>query len=77
MPAGAATASTNPVPFSGARESLLDRSPTNANQGCFNACASIFKKDGRQYSERDKTSIEKKIKAKKGQKILAIAVDRA
>ncbi len=54
---------------------MLDRSPTNANQGCFNACASIFKKDGRQYSEIDKINIEKN-KAKKGQKILAIAVDR-
>ena len=56
---------------------MLDRSSTNANQGCINACASIFKKDGRQYSERDKISIEKNIKAKKGQKILAIDVDRA
>ena len=50
LPAAAATASTDPDPvqLSGIKESLLDRSATNANQGCFDACASIIKKDDRQ-----------------------------
>ncbi len=64
MPAGAATsiALTDPVPLSGINKSLLDRSATNANQGCFAACASMVKNDGRQYSEseRDNVSSEKK-----------------
>ena len=61
LPAGAATAtaSTDPVPLSGIKESLLDRSATNANQGCFDACESMIKKDGRQYSERENISREK------------------
>ena len=61
MPAGAATsiASTDPLPLSGIKESLLDRSATNANQGCFAVCASMIKKDGRQYCERDNISSEK------------------
>jgi hypothetical protein len=48
--------------LSGIKESLLDRSATNANQGCFAACASMIKNDGRQYSEseRDNVSSEKK-----------------
>jgi hypothetical protein len=41
-------------------KNLLDRSATNANQGCFAACASMIKKDGRQYCERDNISSEKK-----------------
>jgi hypothetical protein len=48
------------VPLSGIKESLLDRSTKNANQGCFDACASMIKKDGRQYSERRKISSKKK-----------------
>jgi hypothetical protein len=62
LPAGAAssTALKDPVLLSGIKESLLDRSATNANQGCFAACASMIKKDGKQYSERDNISIEKK-----------------
>jgi len=61
LPAGAATAkaSTDTVPLSGIRESLFDRSATNVNQGCFDACASIIKKDDRQYSEIDIISSEK------------------
>jgi len=71
-----ATASTDPAPLSGIKESLLDRSATNANQGWFDACASM--KDDRQYSERDKISSEKqKWKLKNGTKILAIAVDQS
>jgi len=62
LPAGAATstASTDQLPLSGIKESLLDRSSTNANQGCFAACASMIKKDGRQYCERYNIRIEKK-----------------
>jgi hypothetical protein len=47
------------VPLSEIKESLLDRSATNANQGCFDACASMIKKDDRQYSERHKISSKK------------------
>jgi hypothetical protein len=47
------------VPLSGIKESLLDRSATNANQGCFDACASMIKKYDRQYSERGKISSKK------------------
>ena len=58
--AATATASTDPVPLSGIKESLLNRSSaTNANQGCFDACASMSKKDDRQHSERDNISSEK------------------
>jgi len=39
---------------------MLDRSATNANQGCVAACASMIKKDGSHYSERDNISSEKK-----------------
>jgi len=62
LPAGAATstASTDQLPLSGIKESSLDRSATNANQGCFAACASMIKKDGRQNCERDNISSEKK-----------------
>ncbi len=64
LPAVVATASadSDPVQLSGIKESLLDRSATNANQGCFDACASMIKKDDRQYSEseRDYVSSEKK-----------------
>ena len=59
---------------------MLDRSPTNANRGCCNACASMMKKDDRQLRKRDKISREKqKMKAKKENwtKILAIAVDQS
>jgi hypothetical protein len=63
LSAGAATstASTDQLPLSGIKESLLDRSATNANQGFFAACASMIKNDGRQYSEseRDNVSSEK------------------
>ncbi len=52
------------VPLSEIKESLLDRSATNANQGCFDACASMIKKDDRQYSERENMSREK-MKTKK------------
>ena len=47
LPAAAATASTDPDPvqLSGIKESLLDRSATNANQGCFDSCESMIKKD--------------------------------
>ena len=38
----------------------LDRSATNDNQGCFAACESMIKKDGRQYCERENISSEKK-----------------
>ena len=57
LPAGAATSTalTDPVLLTGIKETLLDRSATNANQGCFAACVSMIKKDGRQYSERDNT----------------------
>jgi hypothetical protein len=50
LPAVVATASADPDPvqLSGIKESLLDRSAKNANQGCFDACASIIKKDDRQ-----------------------------
>ena len=46
LPAGTATetASTDPVPLSGIKESLLARSATNAYQGCFDACVSMIKK---------------------------------
>ena len=56
LPAGkaTATASTEPVPLSWIKESLLDRSATNDNQGCFDACESMIKKDGRQYLEEGK-----------------------
>ena len=57
--AATATASTDPVPLSGIKESLLDRSDTNANQGCFDACVSMIKKYDRQYSERDNIRSEK------------------
>ncbi len=64
MPAGAATSTAlaDPMLLSGIKESLLERSATNANQGCFAACASMIKNDGRQYSEseRDNVSSEKK-----------------
>ena len=60
LPAGAATASTDLVPLSGFKESLLDRSAKNAYQGCFDACASMIKRDNRQYSERDNISSETK-----------------
>jgi len=64
LPAGAATSTalTDPMLLSGIKESLLDRSATNANQGCFAACASMVKNDGRQCSEseRDNVSSEKK-----------------
>ena len=58
MPAGAAksTALTDPVLLSGIKESLLDRSAKNVNQGCFAACTSMIKKDGKQYSESDDIS---------------------
>ena len=61
MPAEAATSTalTDPLPLSGIKESLLDRSAKNANQGCFAACASMIKKDGRKYSERDNIRSEK------------------
>ena len=61
MPAGKATAkaSTDPVPLSGIKGSLLDRSGTNSNQGCFDAYESMIKKDGRQYSERENIRREK------------------
>ena len=61
MPAGAATAtaSADTVPLSGIKESLLDRSATNANQGYFDACASMRKKDDKQHSEKDNISSEK------------------
>ena len=52
------TASADPVTLSGIKESLLDKSATNANQDCFDACAFITKRDNRQYSERDNISIE-------------------
>ena len=47
LPAVVATASADPdpVPLSGIKESLLDRSATNANQGCFDSCESMIKKD--------------------------------
>ena len=66
LPAGAATepASTDPVPLSGIKESFLDRSAINAKQGFVDACASIIKKDDRQYSERGNISREK-MKTKK------------
>ena len=48
------------VPLSGIKESLLDRSATNSDRGCFGACASMTNKDYRQYSERDNISSEKK-----------------
>jgi hypothetical protein len=51
---------TDPVLLSGIKESLLEKSATNANQGCFAACASMIKKDGRKYCERDNISSEKK-----------------
>jgi hypothetical protein len=72
LPAAAATASTDPdpVPLSGIKESLLERSATNANQGCFDACESMIKKDGRQYSERENISREKNENIKMGQKYL-------
>ena len=58
------------VPLSGIKESLLDRSATNANQGCFDSCASMIKKD-ENNSERCKISSKKqKIKQKTGQKYL-------
>jgi hypothetical protein len=62
LPAGAATstASTDQLPLSGIKESLLDRSATNANQGYFSACASMIKKVGRQNCERETTMITKK-----------------
>ncbi len=62
MPAGAATstASIDPLTLSGIKESLLDKSATNVNQGCFAACASMINKNGRQYSERDNISSKKK-----------------
>ena len=47
------------VPLSGIKESLLDRSATNDNKGCFDACATMIKKDDRQYSERGKVSSKK------------------
>ncbi len=50
---------TDPVLSSGIKESLLEKSATNANQGCFAVCASMIEKDGRQYSERDNISSEK------------------
>ena len=58
LPAAAATASTDadPVPLSGIKESSLDRSATNVN---LDACASMIKKDGRQYSERGTISSKK------------------
>ena len=61
LPAGAATAtdSTDPVPLSGIKESLLDKSATNSIKGCFDACASMIKKDDRQYSERENINREK------------------
>ena len=55
----------------------MDRSATDTNRGCFDACASMIKKDDSQYSERDNISSEKqKLKQKSGTKILAIAVDQ-
>jgi len=33
------------VPLSGIKESFLGRSATNANQGCFDSCESMIKKD--------------------------------
>ncbi len=74
MPAGAATstASTDQLPLSGIKESSLDRSATNANQGCFAACASMIKKVGRQNFERETTMITKKMT-----KLLALAVDQS
>ena len=59
LPAGAATASADPVPLSGIKESSLDRSATNAYQGCIDASAYMIKKDDRQYSESNKISREK------------------
>jgi len=62
LPAGAATstASTDQLPLPGIKESSLDRSDTNANQGCFAACASMIKKVGGQNCERETTMITKK-----------------
>ena len=81
MPSAAATASTDldQVPLSEIKESLLDRSAKNANQVCFDACASMNKKDERWYSERVKISSKKhKGKQKKNRtKILAIDVDKS
>jgi len=54
------TASADPVTLPGIKASSLDKSATNANQGCFAACAYMIKKDGKQYSERDNISSEKK-----------------
>ncbi len=72
LPAGAATAtaSTDPVPLSGIKESLFDRSSTNANQGWIDACASMIKikRDNKHYSERYNISNETqkwKLKMKK------------
>ena len=44
LPGGAATASTDPVPLSGIKESPLNRSATNINQRCFDAYVSLMKK---------------------------------
>jgi hypothetical protein len=48
------------VLLSGIKETLMEKSSTNANQGCFAVCASMIEKDGRLYSERDNISSEKK-----------------